>query len=114
MKKKDVAASGGSADAEHKSVNLHPKKWPQMIDGYVEAKMVKCGKAGCRCAAGALHGPYFYRRSWSHGSRGSDYIRPEDLTEAAQACENYRAVSARIRCGRAVYKALLGRVRELI
>lgn len=32
--------------------------------GFIESQMVKCGKSGCKCAKGDLHGPYFYYRYW--------------------------------------------------
>ena len=32
---------------------------------YAEGR--KCGKAGCRCQSGDLHGPYYYRRDQATG-----------------------------------------------
>lgn len=32
---------------------------------YAEGR--KCGKAGCRCQSGELHGPYWYKRNQSTG-----------------------------------------------
>jgi hypothetical protein len=29
---------------------------------------VKCGKPGCKCASGALHGPYWYE-FWREGGK---------------------------------------------
>ena len=32
--------------------------------GFVEQRMIKCGKTNCKCVRGDLHGPYFYYRYW--------------------------------------------------
>jgi hypothetical protein len=37
-------------------------------------EMVRCGKKGCRCANGELHGPYWYAY-WSEGGKTkSEYV----------------------------------------
>lgn len=39
-----------------------------------QQEMVRCGKEGCRCAKGELHGPYWYAY-WSEGGKTrSEYI----------------------------------------
>lgn len=39
-----------------------------------QQEMVRCGKKGCRCAEGQLHGPYWYAY-WSEGGRvRSQYV----------------------------------------
>lgn len=35
---------------------------------------VRCGKPSCKCAAGALHGPYWYAYSRKNGRLVSKYI----------------------------------------
>lgn len=50
---------------------------------YAEGR--KCGKAGCRCQEGELHGPYWYMRDQVDGK--VTYLGkslPEDLTVARQ------------------------------
>lgn len=32
--------------------------------GFIEKQMVSCGKSGCKCTKGKLHGPYHYYRYW--------------------------------------------------
>lgn len=32
--------------------------------GFIEQRMIKCGKANCKCTRGELHGPYSYYRYW--------------------------------------------------
>jgi len=50
------------------------------LEGSLVSQMRRCGKEGCRCAQGELHGPYVYLSI----SRGSDrrllYV-PADLAE---------------------------------
>jgi len=46
----------------------------QTPKGTFRLQRVRCGKKGCKCAVGQLHGPYWYR-FWSEGSRTrSEYV----------------------------------------
>jgi len=53
------------------------------LEGSLVSQMRRCGKEGCRCAQGELHGPYVYLSI----SRGADrrlvYI-PANLAEAVR------------------------------
>ena len=46
----------------------------------------KCGKAGCKCNTGALHGPYFFYFYREDGKLKKTYIRKAD---AAQLWKSY-------------------------
>lgn len=46
----------------------------------------KCGKAGCKCNAGSLHGPYYYYFYRVDGKLKKSYIRKAD---AAKLWEGY-------------------------
>jgi hypothetical protein len=46
----------------------------------------KCGKPGCRCQAGALHGPYYFFFYRADGKLKKTYIRKAD---AAALWERY-------------------------
>jgi hypothetical protein len=35
--------------------------------GCLQLEWVKCGTAGCKCARGELHGPYWYRYTYKKG-----------------------------------------------
>jgi hypothetical protein len=59
-RKKDVALVMGVRGRKTKNQNLPPKNIPEALPGYVEMRMVKCGKLRCKCTRGELHGPYFY------------------------------------------------------
>lgn len=51
----------------------------------------KCGKTGCRCQEGQLHGPYWYKRDTTTGKR--KYIGkalPENIVNAYQEIERRR------------------------
>src|SRR5215210_5047871 len=56
--------------------------------GCYRLELVKCGKAGCKCADGALHGPYWYHYSYKQGGgQRKTYIgkqRPADNHQATQ------------------------------
>ncbi|HEX5733359.1 MAG TPA: DUF6788 family protein [Blastocatellia bacterium] len=42
--------------------------------GWEREEMVRCGKEGCRCARGDLHGPYRYRYWREAGRIRSKYL----------------------------------------
>ncbi len=49
------------------------------LAGSLSEQSRRCGKAGCRCAGGELHGPYVYlSMSKARGRRGMLYV-PETL-----------------------------------
>ena len=67
----------------------------ELLRGSLLSQQRRCGKAGCRCARGELHGPYTYL-SIGRGSPGARILyvpeamaeavrRRVDLTEAAEA-----------------------------
>jgi hypothetical protein len=56
-------AGGRKADAE-----------PSAGHKNYQQEMVRCGKKGCRCTRGELHGPYWYAY-WTEGGRTrSEYV----------------------------------------
>jgi hypothetical protein len=66
---------------------------------YLELEHVKCGKKGCKkCAAGELHGPYWYlyRPKENGQGRTSEYVGkvlPETLAEEFDIPEDRRTAS---------------------
>ena len=44
------------------------------LHGALQRQMRQCGKAGCRCADGALHGPYVYVSVRTSERRGLLYV----------------------------------------
>jgi len=60
---------------------------PKTLPGVVCAQWRKCGKAGCRCARGTPHGPYFYR-FWRHNGRlYKAYVRKTDVEDVRGRCQ---------------------------
>lgn len=87
---------------------------PKILNGAVASQMVKCGKRGCKCERGELHGKYYYRVGWIDGKRFKEYIRLKDVEAVKEACENYRVMQAEIRAGRISYKHFLKQVKSIL
>jgi hypothetical protein len=49
------------------------------LPGSLSATSQRCGKQGCRCMTGDLHGPYWSRFWRERGRRRRQYVRPADL-----------------------------------
>jgi hypothetical protein len=112
--KKDVTANRARLGRRTKNQKRPPKNPPDLLPGYVEARMVKCGKAGCKCSRGELHGPYFYHRTRAASVRSKSYVRLADVRGVRRACQNYRELQAQLREGQETFKALLARAREIL
>ena len=58
------------------------------LEGYLAGSLVeqrrRCGKAGCRCSRGELHGPYVYLSVGKATGRALVYV-PEPLAAAVRA-----------------------------
>ena len=53
------------------------------LEGSLVSQMRRCGKEGCRCAQGELHGPYVYLSVGRGADRRLVYI-PANLAEAVR------------------------------
>lgn len=53
------------------------------LEGLLVSQMRRCGKEGCRCARGELHGPYVYL-SISRGSERRLLYVPAELAEVVR------------------------------
>lgn len=62
------------------------------LAGSVHAQWVTCGKPGCKCARGELHGPYWYRFAREGGRLRKHYIPREELDAVRVRCEERRMV----------------------
>lgn len=51
------------------------------LRGALHRQMRRCGKTGCRCAEGDLHGPYIYVSVWTGEGSRLLYV-PADSVEA--------------------------------
>jgi hypothetical protein len=62
----------------------------EALPGSLHVERKTCGRSNCRCAAGALHGPYLYRR-WREGGRlRRQYVRPCDAERVQAALTEWR------------------------
>jgi hypothetical protein len=85
----------------------------KMLPGHVERRRVRCGKANCKCARGERHVAHYH--VWhSDGIRFRRYIRAGIVEDVRRGCEEYRALQAELRVGRAAYRDMIRRGRELI
>lgn len=75
--------------------------------------MVRCGRAGCKCARGGLHGPYFYHLTWAIGRRFKFYVPLADVADRRAACEAYRQLQRELLAGRRQWRQTLSAAREL-
>ena len=70
-----------------------------LCSGTLLERMMKCGKASCRCQQdpAARHGPYY---EWGHMQEGKlvhRYVSSEQAAVLQQAITNYRAVQELLR-----------------
>jgi len=85
-KKKDVTAVEGVRVGERETEKALPKTLP----GAVCWQWVRCGKPGCKCERGELHGPYAYRFERVNGRLRKHYIPKADVAAFITACERHR------------------------
>jgi hypothetical protein len=63
------------------------EKLPKMLPAAVCAQYVRCGKSGCKCASGLLHGPYHYCFWREGGKLKKAYVRKADVAEVRSICQ---------------------------
>jgi len=85
-KKKDVTVAAGVRVREQETAKALPKTLP----GAVCWQWVRCGKPGCKCERGELHGPYAYRFARMDGRLRKHYIPKADVAAIIAACERHR------------------------
>ena len=86
--------------------NKNAETLPKTLPGAVCAQWRKCGKAGCHCARGELHGPYF-ARFWRQGGRlRKAYVRKAEVEDVRRRCFARRQA-------RAEWLAAIQQIREM-
>ncbi len=83
-----VSRAGDATPLQQGGAEALPKT--PMLPGAVCGQWVRCGKPGCKCARGELHGPYFYRFVRQGGRLRKRYARLADLDAVREACEAWR------------------------
>jgi hypothetical protein len=95
-------------------ISKQRKVVPKMLAGAVIAQYVCCGKAGCRCARGELHGPYWYRK-WREGRRQwKAYVKPQDVAAVRAACAAERELMSANRLARQIARQDWSRLADLL
>ncbi len=90
-----------------------PKTLPKTLPGSVCRQWVRCGKSGCSCANGKLHGPYFYR-FWREGGRlRKAYVKRVDAEAVAARCQARRQQRAELHQSMDEWRKLLASLREI-
>ncbi len=83
-----------------------------LLNGHVQKRRVRCGKSNCKCAKGELHIAYYH--VWHEGGkRFQRYIKKSHLEAVRKACQENRTFQTQLLAGRAEYKQMLARAREL-
>jgi hypothetical protein len=95
---------------KNKSENFTPKIEP--LQGGILAQFKRCGRSNCRCAAGSLHGPYYYRVWMAQGTRYKTYVKKADLERISAGIEAFQAQKREQQQSRAEIKNLLRENRE--
>ena len=83
------------------------KTLPKMEAGSIHAQFVRCGRPGCRCAAGRLHGPYFYRFWREAGRLRKAYVLRSQLDDVRTACDEQLEYVRDLRSSRQAANALI-------
>ncbi|MEN3332044.1 MAG: hypothetical protein V7641_1409 [Blastocatellia bacterium] len=73
----------------------------------------KCGKAGCKCNVGALHGPYFFHFYREDGKLKKSYIRKADAAELWESYSRWRLVQKQRAADRREFTELCREMRRL-
>ena len=90
------------------------KTLPKMLPGVVCGQWKRCGRKNCRCVAGALHGPYFYR-FWRQGGRlRKEYVPKALFDQVAVACEARREFQQELKASKQEWRDLLAGSRGLV
>ena len=63
---------------------------PKPLAGVVCSQMVRCGKVGCKCQRGRLHGPYYYRFWRENGRLRKQYVPRSQLESVRARCDQRR------------------------
>ncbi len=108
-------ANGVVLMKEAKTSKPLPKTPPgATLVGAACAQYKRCGKPGCKCARGELHGPYFYRFRWREGRTAKEYIRLSEVENVRAACARHREAQNKLREGRRHFQMLLSKFRSTL
>lgn len=82
------------------------------LPGSVHTLKVRCGKPGCRCNRGDLHGPYHVRYWREGGKLRRQYLRADEVEDVRARCKRWRDARREIRQGREDHKQMMRMLRR--
>ncbi len=110
--KKDVRYLFRACAMKIKSLNP-ATKMNELENGHIQKRRVRCGKPNCKCARGDFHTAFYH--VWHKGGRRFQrYVRRSQVKNMRNACELNRNLQSKLRFGRAEYKQMIARIRELL
>lgn len=97
-----------------KTKNANPAtKMSDLLNGHIQRRRVRCGKKNCKCARGEKH-TAFYHVWHCGGFRFQKYVRRSQVENVRQACQAYRDLQIKLRCGRIEHKLMMARFRQIL
>jgi len=114
MKETTPEARGPLRPREAKAAKALHKTAPVGLPGCVCEQWTRCGKAGCRCARGELHGPYYCRMWREQGRLRKSYVPAADVERVRAQCERERMRKRRERRKRQASWSQLRELRTLL
>src|SRR5262245_61658897 len=90
-----------------------PQTLPKPLPGVVLPQWVRCGRPGCRCTRGQLHGPYHYRFYRQGGRLKKRYVKLAEVEQVRAGCEARRQARRELKAGWQTWRGLLAAIREV-
>jgi hypothetical protein len=90
-----------------------PETIPKSLPGVVCVQWVRCGRAGCRCQSGKLHGPYHYRFWRENGRLRKAYVPRAQLAQVRAACEARRRARRQLTEAWSQWRTLAAFIKEV-
>ena len=88
----DCRAADSTKHRGSRMRNGNPLPKIDPLPGSLHFERVRCGKSGCRCAKGELHGPYPYLR-WRQGNQQRKaYVAAAQVPAVRAALARWRAL----------------------
>jgi hypothetical protein len=89
------------------------EKLPKILPAAICAQLVRCGKVGCKCARGLLHGPYFYC-FWREGGKvKKSYIKKADVDRVRDLCQASRLTRQILNINFELWRSVQHELREV-
>ena len=95
------------------SKNCHPLPKIEPLQGSLHAERKRCGKPGCRCGRGELHGPYWSRRWREGGRQRREYVSSAEVDRVQASIAEWRRLHPPARSAREVPAELRRLFRQL-